>query len=139
MQLVTLIPRNLLISTYPRLIPTLFTPQDLSDYQRSKQVRTYPTLLSYLGWVFFFGGFLGGPAFEFSDYVNFIDKSVFAVTDKETGKTKIVKPDGTWPALEKLSVSLGCAALLTALGPHFDILDSMSPVWMARPFWYKYV
>ncbi|RUS23259.1 membrane-bound O-acyltransferase domain-containing protein [Endogone sp. FLAS-F59071] len=111
----------------------------LSDYQRSNQVRTYPTLLSFLGWVFFFGGFLAGPAFEFSDYVNFIDSSVFAITDEKTGKTKIVKPNGTWPALEKLSVSLVCAALLTALGPHFNILDAAHPVWMARPFWYKII
>ncbi|KAI9015036.1 MBOAT, membrane-bound O-acyltransferase family-domain-containing protein [Gaertneriomyces semiglobifer] len=42
--------------------------KDLTPDQRPLAIRKLPSLTEFLGYVFFFGGFLVGPAFEFNDY-----------------------------------------------------------------------
>jgi lysophospholipid acyltransferase len=46
----------------------------LSVDQATTALEKIPTILSYFGYVFFFGGFFIGPAFEFKDYDSFISK-----------------------------------------------------------------
>ena len=44
---------------------------ELSESQKALAVKKLPSLLEYFGYMFFFGGFLVGPALEFNDYMNF--------------------------------------------------------------------
>ena len=46
----------------------------LTVEQASTALEKTPSIISYLGYVFFFGGFFIGPAFEFKDYNSFILK-----------------------------------------------------------------
>ncbi|KAJ3330281.1 lysophospholipid acyltransferase [Blyttiomyces sp. JEL0837] len=43
----------------------------MSSGQKQRSVRELPSFLEFFGYVFFFGGFLVGPAFEFADYRRF--------------------------------------------------------------------
>ncbi|KAJ3223117.1 lysophospholipid acyltransferase [Clydaea vesicula] len=46
--------------------------KELSAEQRALKIAKMPTLLEYLGYLYFFGGFLVGPAIEYKDYYNFV-------------------------------------------------------------------
>ena len=36
-----------------------------------------PSLLEFFAYVYFFGGFLAGPAFNMKEYLSFVDGSLF--------------------------------------------------------------
>ncbi|CAG8601371.1 12798_t:CDS:10 [Ambispora leptoticha] len=55
---------------------------ELTPYQQSKRITVMPSLLEYLGYVFFFGDFLVGPAFEFMDYRQFITMDMYRISSK---------------------------------------------------------
>jgi lysophospholipid acyltransferase len=48
----------------------------LSEEQKHARIETMPSLLEFLGYIYFFPGFLVGPALEFTDYQKFIHQSV---------------------------------------------------------------
>jgi hypothetical protein len=41
-----------------------------------------PSLLEFMGYVFFFGSFIVGPAFEYADYIRFCNMEMFTVSVK---------------------------------------------------------
>ncbi len=50
--------------------------KNLSAYQKKFALQKMPKLVDFLGCVFFFPCFLIGPAFQFQDYEDFIEKRV---------------------------------------------------------------
>ncbi|KAF2263868.1 MBOAT family protein-like protein [Lojkania enalia] len=52
---------------------------ELSDFQREHAVREIPSILDYLGYVFFFPAIMGGPAFDYCDYSRYITTTMFAL------------------------------------------------------------
>lgn len=62
----------------------------LTEYNKSRQIKSHPNLLPYLGYVFFYASFLTGPAFDYADYDKFIHGTLFDdVPDaKRPGKRK---------------------------------------------------
>jgi len=76
-------------------------PKDsLNSYQREMLVDQVPSLLEYFGYVYFFGGFLAGPAFNYKEYANFIDGSLFKSAPGG------VMPSSIIPAFSKLGQTL---------------------------------
>lgn len=51
--------------------------QKLTDDQKKRSISKLPDLLEFFGFVYFFPGFLGGPAIEIREYQKFIDLSMF--------------------------------------------------------------
>ncbi|KAL6071178.1 Lysophospholipid acyltransferase [Balamuthia mandrillaris] len=51
--------------------------EKLHPYQREHMISKLPSLLEYFGWVFFFPTFLAGPSIELTEYLRFVDGSVF--------------------------------------------------------------
>ncbi|KAJ1959719.1 Lysophospholipid acyltransferase [Dispira parvispora] len=47
--------------------------QVLSSRQQAKAIRGMPTFMEFMGYIFFFGNFLVGPAIEYRDYIAFVD------------------------------------------------------------------
>jgi lysophospholipid acyltransferase len=47
---------------------------NLTEEQKKYAIRKRPGLLEFFGYIFYFGGFFIGPAFEFKDYVDFINQ-----------------------------------------------------------------
>lgn len=51
--------------------------KELSEYQKKMCLERIPTPLEYYGYIYFFAGFLSGPAFNLKEYLSFIDMSMF--------------------------------------------------------------
>ncbi len=51
----------------------------MSSFQKLHRIEKLPTLLEFYGYVYFFPGFLAGPAILISDYLSFINGSMFKV------------------------------------------------------------
>jgi len=52
---------------------------ELTDIQREHAIRTMPSLLDYTGYVFFFPAIMAGPAFDYSEYSNYITTTMFTL------------------------------------------------------------
>lgn len=52
---------------------------DLSDFQKDRRLTELPSLLDYIGYVFFFPSLLIGPAFDFVEYRRWLDTTMFEV------------------------------------------------------------
>eukprot|EP01104_Vermistella_antarctica_P017299 TRINITY_DN6102_c0_g1_i2.p1 TRINITY_DN6102_c0_g1~~TRINITY_DN6102_c0_g1_i2.p1 ORF type:complete len:483 (+),score=104.42 TRINITY_DN6102_c0_g1_i2:193-1641(+) len=57
--------------------------EDLSENERKSALKQLPTLLEYYGYVFFFGGFLAGPALEYYVYRDYVNGSLFEEYEKK--------------------------------------------------------
>ncbi|KAF2854267.1 MBOAT family protein-like protein [Plenodomus tracheiphilus IPT5] len=52
---------------------------DLSEFQKDHAIRTMPSVLDYLGYVFFFPAMMAGPAFDYADYSEYITTTMFTL------------------------------------------------------------
>ncbi|KAL4818213.1 MBOAT, membrane-bound O-acyltransferase family-domain-containing protein [Aspergillus spinulosporus] len=88
-------------------------PQNqLSDPQKYAAITTFPSILDYAGYVLFFPGLFGGPAFDYVAYRRWIDTTLFDVppgTDPSkvppTRKKRKIPRSGT-PAAKKAVIGL---------------------------------
>jgi lysophospholipid acyltransferase len=48
------------------------TSQELSAHEKEKQVKEMPSVLEFLGYIYFFPSFLAGPHIYFADYKRYI-------------------------------------------------------------------
>ncbi|KAI0035646.1 MBOAT-domain-containing protein [Vararia minispora EC-137] len=60
---------------------------ELDTWQTKMRVKQYPALLEFLGYAFYFPGFLVGPFLEFNAYTSLVDGSLFKVTAKSGTST----------------------------------------------------
>ena len=81
---------------------------ELSESQKQKKIVDHPSLIEFAGYVFYFGGFLVGPAFEFSDYISFINGA--PPFDK-------LPENRLSPTLKCVSSALICMAIYAGLSP----------------------
>ncbi|KAI3336554.1 MBOAT family protein [Xylariaceae sp. AK1471] len=88
-------------------------PEDqLSDYQKARRITKMPGLLDYAGYVLFFPSLMAGPAFDYNEYRDWIDCSMFDVPvaidpakRPPTRKKRKIPRSGT-PAMWKLASGL---------------------------------
>merc|ERR1711968_198365 len=50
----------------------------LDKRQSRLAIKSLPNILEYFSFIFFYGGFVSGPAFEFMDYKRFIERTAFS-------------------------------------------------------------
>jgi len=94
--------------------------EKMSSFQKEHRIEKLPSILEFLGYAYFFPGFLAGPAILFSDYHAFINGTMF----KDLPKGEC--PRTVLPAL----LPLGKAVLIFP----FLILSGMfPPTALARP------
>lgn len=53
--------------------------QDLSDFQKERALKKLPNLLDFAGYVLFFPALMAGPAFDYIDYRQWIETTMFEV------------------------------------------------------------
>lgn len=87
-------------------------PDDLADFQKARALPELPNLLDYAGYVLFFPSLFAGPSFDFVDYRQWIETTMFDVppgTDPNsaprTRKQRKIPRSGT-PATMKAVVGL---------------------------------
>ncbi|KAF9990217.1 lysophospholipid acyltransferase [Mortierella antarctica] len=106
-------------------------PKELSRYQQDHAVLSFPSLLHYLSYVFFFPSVLVGPSFEYMDYIRFVELTQFR--DPKTGKIH-------WPAgrvrssMRTFFFAMIALACLAVVGPKLDVLWTIEPAWKALPW-----
>lgn len=109
-------------------------PQDqLSDPQKYAAITAFPSILDYAGYVLFFPGLFGGPAFDYVAYRRWIDTTLFEVppgTDPSkappTRKKRKIPRSGT-PAMKKATIGLVWIFVFLQLGSIYNqdaVLDS---------------
>ncbi|QRV87504.1 endoplasmic reticulum membrane protein [Ceratobasidium sp. AG-Ba] len=117
----------------------------LDPSQLATRVTEYPGLLEFLGYAFYFPGFLIGPAFEFNSYRALIDESIFTATappqingPKTDNASNTKVPSGrNRAAYTKLLQGLVFLLLFSLFGPKFTHAQTLEPQWAAKPFWYR--
>ncbi|RKP07617.1 endoplasmic reticulum protein [Thamnocephalis sphaerospora] len=100
--------------------------QELNAYQKQYRIMKMPSLLEFMGYTFFFGGFLVGPAFEYNDYKQFCNMEIF--------REKVFRPSGMRASLSCLGQSAVAIGLLVTLGPVFPIHYCLSEEYYQASF-----
>jgi lysophospholipid acyltransferase len=119
-----------------------------------------PSILEYLGYIFFFGGFMVGPAFEFMDYRKFTNMELFRVDKKDLhlkplqlvnehfnkksdndtgGSVKYYVPNGMIPAMNKLGFGILFILCIVTFGSNYPLDWTLSEEFKNLSFFNKYV
>lgn len=95
-----------------------------SEYTKMRAIKNHPTLLSYMGYVYFYPSLLTGPAFDYVDYDKFIHNTLFddVPEEKRPGKRKRRIPRSGRQAFNKVAQGFFFAALFLKL-PQYVNLD----------------
>lgn len=100
--------------------------------QRKKfAITALPNPLEFFGYIYCFTCILAGPAFEYRDYVDSIDGSVFAKPQKEGEKSSAKRPSTLLPGLARLAVGVVSMVGYLQLGARFKISDQYTPSFIA--------
>ncbi|RIB14495.1 MBOAT, membrane-bound O-acyltransferase family-domain-containing protein [Gigaspora rosea] len=131
--------------------------KELTPHQQSKSIPSLPSLLEFLGYIFFFGGFLIGPSFDFMEYRRFVNMEMYRIdkTDnnekhkfiKDDGKLSkrslYVIPNGFIPAMRKLVTGLLLIVCLVTFGGKYPFEWTLSEEYKNLSFvnrlWYVQV
>ncbi|KAJ3060017.1 lysophospholipid acyltransferase, partial [Quaeritorhiza haematococci] len=104
--------------------------EDLFEDQKTKAIRKIPSLLEFLAFVFFFGGWLVGPNIEYAHYHLFMNG--LPPFDRA--------PSQAVPTLKALGLGLVCMGIYLTFGKTWDhnrvITD---PSYDSRPLWWKFL
>lgn len=100
----------------------------MSPFQKEHRIERLPSMLEFFGYVYFFPGFLAGPAILFADYRAFITGAMF----KEfPGR---VSPNPVVPSIIALGKAI-CVFPLLVLAGHFRPIDLALPSFIEAPVW----
>lgn len=122
---------------------------ELSDFQKEHAVRTIPSILDYAGYVLFFPGLMGGPAFDYCDYSQYITTSMFTLppgTDPSkappTRKKRKIPRSGTPATIKGLYGTIWIFLFLQFGGIYNTELllgDQFTTYWLPRKVWILYM
>ncbi|KAH7343969.1 MBOAT, membrane-bound O-acyltransferase family-domain-containing protein [Rhizoctonia solani] len=128
--------------------------ESLDPSQLATRIQQYPSLLEFLGYVFYFPGLLVGPAFDFVSYRSLIDETMFTPSASsptigfqasEKGGDSALRAQRRVPAGRKRAAYLKFAQglvfllLFTLFNPQFNYAMSVDYQWSVKPFWYRLV
>ncbi|KAL4899712.1 hypothetical protein BDW74DRAFT_163183 [Aspergillus multicolor] len=116
-------------------------PQDqLSDPQKYAAITNFPSVLDYAGYVLFFPGLFGGPAFDYVAYRRWIDTTLFEVPPGSdpskaplTRKKRKIPRSGT-PAAKKAVTGLIWIVVFLQLGSIYNKDTLLDPAFLDYSF-----
>lgn len=119
--------------------------EELDKWQKEKRVVQYPSLLTFLGYAFYFPGILVGPYVEFADYMNLIDGTLFKAIDKEVEEKRAAAkiPGRLVPrgrkrvAYRKMVVGLVYLGLFVVLGGQYNFGIALQDWFTERSLLYR--
>ncbi|KIM83962.1 hypothetical protein PILCRDRAFT_97057 [Piloderma croceum F 1598] len=115
---------------------------DLDKWQSEKRVTKYPSLLEFLGFSFYFPGFLVGPYLEYSTYMSLIDESIYKSTGAHQNITSTKSgrnvPDGRKRvAYRKMAFGLAWLGVFVVLGGSYNFAVALQPWFATRSLLYR--
>ncbi|CAG8952032.1 hypothetical protein HYFRA_00000768 [Hymenoscyphus fraxineus] len=122
---------------------------DLTDFQKERALKKLPSLLDFAGYVLFFPSLFAGPAFDYVDYKNWIETTMFEVPagvspDKmpPTRKKRKIPRSGTPASWKAAAGLLWILAFLKLSGMYYaDLLigDQYMTYGFVRRVWILYM
>lgn len=95
--------------------------EDLSAHEKEKRVKELPSLLEFIGYIYFFPSFLAGPHIYFADYKRFIEGTLYP---------KGEAPSTVMPTIVKIGQAVLCLAVAAPI-------SGMMPIpWMCTDDYY---
>ncbi|KAK0453129.1 endoplasmic reticulum protein [Armillaria borealis] len=108
--------------------------QDLDKWQTSKRIPTFPSLLEFLGYAFYFPGVLVGPYLEFVDYMELITEKLYEGHIKENAKRNL--PSGRKRvAYRKMVEGLVYLGIFVLLGAKYNFATILTPWFAEQSMW----
>ncbi|KAF4120263.1 lysophospholipid acyltransferase [Geosmithia morbida] len=102
-------------------------PEDqLSDFQKDHMLKELPSILDFAGYILFFPSLFAGPAFDYADYRQWIDTSMFDVganvdpSKKPPVRKKRRIPRSGTPAVLKAATGFAWIGLFIWLGGTYN-------------------
>ncbi|KKA29495.1 hypothetical protein TD95_001594 [Thielaviopsis punctulata] len=127
----------------------LLPDDQLSDFQRDHMLKELPSLFDYAAYILFFPSLFAGPAFDYSEYRQWIDTTMFDVpTTVEPAKRPPVRkqrkiPRSGGPAMAKAVVGLLWIGVFVFLGgmyyPRVMLEDSFLEQGFFKRIWTMYL
>lgn len=115
--------------------------EDLDKWQLEKRVTQHPSLLSFLGYAFYFPGLLVGPYLEFANYQALVDGTTFKTgTSDDTGDvgSKRLIPKGRKRvAYRKMITGLVFLYAFVTYSGRFNYGVALQPWYAEQPSWYR--
>ncbi|KAI8824236.1 MBOAT, membrane-bound O-acyltransferase family-domain-containing protein [Fimicolochytrium jonesii] len=114
--------------------------EELSEDQKKFVIRRMPGLIEYLGYVFFFGGFLVGPAFELADYRRFAENQVTSIL---CGLQRLIRaltehpPSSRNNTIKCIASALACLAVYLVLGKDLSYYHAITPKFHQKSWVYR--
>eukprot|EP00351_Strombidinopsis_sp_SopsisLIS2011_P005454 CAMPEP_0116877348 /NCGR_PEP_ID=MMETSP0463-20121206/9136_1 /TAXON_ID=181622 /ORGANISM="Strombidinopsis sp, Strain SopsisLIS2011" /LENGTH=163 /DNA_ID=CAMNT_0004524555 /DNA_START=317 /DNA_END=808 /DNA_ORIENTATION=+ len=106
-------------------------PEELKRREVEYAIHEVPSLVDYFGYMYFCGGPLMGPFFEYKDYKDFIQLQ---------GKYSNIPANKTLlPALAKLFQGIIFIVLIMNLEPIFGFDYMLTKEFIEKPIWYKHL
>ncbi|CAO3634735.1 unnamed protein product [Cunninghamella echinulata] len=104
------------------------------------QINTYPSLVSFFGWIFFFGGVLAGPTCDYMDYIRLITLPLIETSPKTlTEKQRQIKLSCWNPVkIVLLKVSIMIMGLIF-IHPTFNFPAILSDQYNNYPFYKRFL
>ncbi|KAI8800710.1 MBOAT, membrane-bound O-acyltransferase family-domain-containing protein [Cladochytrium replicatum] len=103
---------------------------ELGPEQISRSIHETPSLLEFLGFIFFFPGWLVGPAIEFSDYRDFT---------RLEGHYKELPQDRLIPTVKLAGLGIVCLVLNLVTAKDFAPIVLTTNDFYLKPFWFRAV
>lgn len=103
--------------------------EDLDKWQIQKRVVKYPSLLEFLGFSFYFPGFLVGPYIDYASYSSLIDGSLFKSANPESKNAprRAIPSGRKRVAYRKMVVGLLFLGAFVVLGPKYHFGIALTP------------
>ncbi|KAF7966921.1 hypothetical protein HWV62_36567 [Athelia sp. TMB] len=109
---------------------------DLDKWQTEKRIAKYPSFLEFLGFAFYFPGFLVGPYLDFASYMSLIDESVYAGA-ATTKKGRKVPKGRKRVAYRKMVTGLGFLALFVTMSGSWNFGVAIQDWFRQRSWLYR--
>ncbi|CAO3632774.1 unnamed protein product [Cunninghamella blakesleeana] len=104
------------------------------------QISDYPSIISFFGWVFFFGGILAGPTCDYMDYIRLLNLPLVETSPTPlTEKQRQIKLS-CWPSVKVVLFKVTIMILsLIFIHPTFNFPAILSEKYNSYPFYKRFL
>ncbi|KZT72694.1 MBOAT-domain-containing protein [Daedalea quercina L-15889] len=115
--------------------------EELDKYQTEKRVTEYPSLLGFLGFAFYFPGFLVGPSLEYADYDILVHGTLFKQLEKKDdtgrGSRKLVPKGRKRVAYRRMFLGLALLGTYVAFAGSANLGVTVQDWYVQKGFVYR--
>ncbi|KXN91169.1 Lysophospholipid acyltransferase [Leucoagaricus sp. SymC.cos] len=110
--------------------------EDLDKWQLQKRITSYPSLLSLLGYSFYFPGILVGPYLDFAEYTDLVNETVFKQPSikSQHNSGRMLPPGRKRAAYTRMIMGLAYLGAFVFLGGTYNFSAALKPEFAEMSF-----